>query len=293
MHKLFSLLVLVGLLSYCAFPVPRFTPATQSVEALETVTFTNESERAASYQWDFGDGTSSEEPNPSKRYYRSGTYEVTLMATDERGKRHKTLTKTITVTPPKECLVRIETPQGDMIARLSDRTPQHQDNFVKLVEQNFYDDLLFHRVIQGFMIQGGDPNSKGAGPNAQLGGGGPGYQIPAEFDAGLAHVKGALAAARTNNPEKKSSGSQFYIAQGRAVTEGELNNQEASTGVRYPSEVREAYLRDGGVPFLDQNYTVFGHVIEGLDVIDKIAAVATGRGDRPREDVPMKISLIR
>ena len=122
---------------------------------------------------------------------------------------------------------------------------------------------------------------------------GPGYQVPAEFDPSLAHVKGALAAARTNNPEKASSGSQFYIVHGRPVTEAELNRQEGQTGVRYPSDVREAYLETGGVPFLDQQYTVFGQVIEGLDVIDKIAATATGAADRPKEDVPMKITLVR
>jgi peptidyl-prolyl cis-trans isomerase B (cyclophilin B) len=211
---------------------------------------------------------------------------------NEKGKS-RTTTQIINVTPPKECLIRIETPQGDMLARLSDQTPQHQDNFVKLVEENFYDSLLFHRVIAGFMIQGGDPDSRDAGPNARLGSGGPGYQVPAEFTPTLAHVKGAIAAARTNNPQKLSSGSQFYIVHGRPVTESELNRHESQTGVSYPSEVREEYLEKGGVPFLDQNYTVFGQVVEGLDVIDKIAAVATGAGDRPAEDVPMKISLVR
>lgn len=260
--------------------------------AADTIRFNNTSERATTYLWSFGNGETSTEENPAVRYFQSGDYNVVLTATDDKGKS-KTLTQTINVTPPKECLIRIETPQGDMLARLSDLTPQHQDNFVKLVEKDFYDGLLFHRVIEGFMIQGGDPESKGAEPTARLGTGGPGYQVPAEFDPSLAHVKGALAAARTNNPEKKSSGSQFYIAQGRAVTESELNSQEAKTGIRYPSDVREAYLQRGGVPFLDQNYTVFGHVIEGLDVVDKIAAVATGTADRPKEDVPMKISLVR
>jgi len=196
------------------------------------------------------------------------------------------------VTPPKECLVRIETNYGEMLARLSDATPKHQDNFVKLVEQNYYDELLFHRVIDGFMIQGGDPNSKGAAPGARLGTGGPGYTTPAEFVDSLAHVKGALAAARTNNPAKASSGSQFYIVHGRTVTDAELNRQEAQTGVSYPSDVRAEYLEKGGVPFLDQGYTVFGQVIEGLDVIDKIATAKTQAGDRPVEDAWMKITLV-
>ena len=291
MRLLYLLLPLLSL-SYCARPIPAFAPAQRTVEAADTVSFANTSEKATSYHWDFGNGQTSTESDPAVRYFQSGDYQVTLTATNEKGKS-RTTTQTINVTPPKECLIRIETPQGDMLARLYDATPQHQDNFVKLAQENFYDSLLFHRVIEGFMLQGGDPDSRGAGPNDRLGSGGPGYQVPAEFDPGLAHVKGAIAAARTNNPQKLSSGSQFYIVQGRPVTEADLNRQEAQTGVRYPSEVREIYLERGGTPFLDQNYTVFGIVTEGLDVIDKIAAVATGAGDRPREDVPMKISLVR
>jgi peptidyl-prolyl cis-trans isomerase B (cyclophilin B) len=289
----FVILLLSALcLSYCSRPVAGFSPTARTVMAADSVSFENTSEKAIAYQWDFGNGRGSTEAEPSIRYFRSGDYTVTLTAMNEKGKS-RTTTQIINVTPPKECLIRIETPQGDMLARLSDQTPQHQDNFVKLVEENFYDSLLFHRVIAGFMIQGGDPDSRDAGPNARLGSGGPGYQVPAEFTPTLAHVKGAIAAARTNNPQKLSSGSQFYIVHGRPVTESELNRHESQTGVSYPSEVREEYLEKGGVPFLDQNYTVFGQVVEGLDVIDKIAAVATGAGDRPAEDVPMKISLVR
>lgn len=263
-----------------------------TVAAAEYVDFANRSTKATTYDWDFGDGTTSEEATPRHRYFLSGQYEVVLTATNEKGKSRKTK-QIVTVTPPRKCLVRIETPMGDMIAELSDATPQHQDNFVKLVEENFYDALLFHRVIDGFMIQGGDPMSRNAAPGARLGSGGPGYQVPAEFVDSLAHVKGALAAARTNNPAKASSGSQFYIVHGRQVTDAELNRQEGTTGVRYPSELRAEYLEKGGVPFLDQNYTVFGRVIEGLEVIDKIAATETNEGDRPQTDVTMKISLVR
>ncbi|CAH1000576.1 hypothetical protein LEM8419_01710 [Neolewinella maritima] len=290
--RLLSLLLLAGLLAHCARPVASFTAETATVVAADTVRFRNTSERATSYLWDFGNGQTSTEAEPQLRYYTSGDYPVVLTATDDKGKS-RTTTQTINVTPPNECLVRIETPMGDMLARLSNLTPKHQDNFVKLVEDNFYDSLLFHRVIDGFMIQGGDPDSKNATAGARLGSGGPGYQTPAEFDPSLAHVKGAIAAARTNNPEKLSSGSQFYIVHGRPVTEAELSRQEGQTGVSYPSDVRTAYLENGGVPFLDQQYTVFGQVIEGLDVIDKIAAAATGAGDRPKEDVTMKISLVR
>ena len=286
------LALLAVLLFHCNVPKVAFSTSETNVRAAEYIQFTNTTQDAVVYSWDFGDGTTSSEENPRHRFFKSGDYAVVLTATNEKGKS-KTTTQLINVTPPKECLVRIETPLGNMLARLSDATPQHQDNFVKLVEEGFYNDLLFHRVIDGFMLQGGDPESRGAGPGARLGSGGPGYTIPAEFVDSLAHVKGALAAARTNNPAKASSGSQFYIAQGKPVTEAQLNRQEAQTGVRYPSEVRAEYLENGGVPFLDQNYTVFGQVIEGLDVIDKIAAVATQPGDRPVEDVTMKITLVR
>jgi peptidyl-prolyl cis-trans isomerase B (cyclophilin B) len=180
-----------------------------------------------------------------------------------------------------------------MIAEIFDSTPLHQDNFVKLVEQSYYDSLLFHRVIQGFMIQGGDPDSRNAPPSKTLGSGGPNYTVKAEFLDSLAHVKGALAAARTNNPQKRSSGSQFYIVQGKPVTEQMLNQQEGKSGFRYPSHVREMYLENGGTPFLDQGYTVFGRVIEGLEVIDRIAAQPTTTADRPAEDIWMVIRLIR
>ena len=292
MKRFLPLLLLSVLFTHCAIPKPAFNLPTRTAQTLDYVEFDNDSENAVAYEWSFGDGATSTDANPTHRYYQSGNFTVSLAATNEKGKT-KTITQNLIVTAPKECLIRIETPQGEMIARLSDATPKHQDNFVKLVEENFYDGLLFHRVISGFMLQGGDPDSRNAEPNARLGSGGPGYQLDAEFVDSLAHVKGAIAAARTNNPAKRSSGSQFYIASGKPVTEADLNRQEGSTGVRYPSEVREAYLKDGGVPFLDQNYTVFGQVIEGLDVIDKIAAVQTKSGDRPVEDVTMKISLIR
>ncbi len=292
MKHLFPALGLVVLvLASCSRPIARFS-VDQEVRAGQPVQFQNQSERAETYRWQFGDEGSSAETTPSHRYLKSGTYTVELRAVDTKG-RSKVERQTLEVLPPARCLVLIETPEGDMIAELYDATPQHQDNFTKLVEQGYYDSLLFHRVIEGFMIQGGDPNSRNAPAGQRLGTGGPGYQIDAEFVDSLAHLKGALAAARTNNPQKRSSGSQFYIVQGKPVDGAALDQMEARKGFRYPTKIREAYAQQGGTPFLDQDYTVFGRVIEGLEVIDRIAAVQTGAGDRPEQDVWMRIQLIR
>ena len=160
---------------------------------------------------------------------------------------------------PKQELFLIETDMGTMTVKLYDSTPQHRDNFKKLVKEGFYDDLLFHRVINGFMVQGGDPDSKGAPANKRLGSGGPGYTIPAEI--GAAHYKGALAAARTggpSNPEKRSSGSQFYIVHGKPVTDSDLQRSAAQKKITYTDEQKAAYKQNGGAIFLDGDYTVFG-----------------------------------
>lgn len=185
---------------------------------------------------------------------------------------------------------RIVTPYGDMRVLLYDETPQHRDNFIKLASEGYYDSLLFHRVIEGFMIQGGDPDSKGSPAGMPLGNGGPGYTLPAEI--GAPHLRGTLAAARTSdaiNPKRNSSGSQFYIVQGQVADPGYLDNIERSKGFKYNEAQRELYTTIGGTPQLDGDYTVFGEVVEGLEVIDKIAAVAVDRGNRPTEDVPMRV----
>ncbi len=192
----------------------------------------------------------------------------------------------------KQHYVTIDTDLGSMKVELYNSTPIHRDNFLKLVKEGFYDDLLFHRVIQGFMVQGGDPDSKNAPVDQMLGQGGPGYQLDAEI--GELHLKGALSAARLGdnvNPEKKSSGSQFFIVQGYNVSDQELEQWESRKGLSYTDEEKAMYKEGGGYPFLDGDYTVFGKVVEGLDVIDKIAAVQTGSADRPVEDIKMKISI--
>lgn len=194
--------------------------------------------------------------------------------------------------------VLLQTSMGDIVIRLSDSTPLHRDNFLKLVKTHYYDSVLFHRVIQYFMIQGGDPDSKTAAAGKPLGNGGPSYRVPAEFRPTLFHKKGVIAAARDNNPEKASSGSQFYLTQGKVFTDAGLDSVETYRLKRkIPVEQREVYKTLGGVPHLDQNYTVFGEVIKGIDVIDRIAGVATSKGadrDRPLENVViLKAKLIK
>lgn len=236
----------------------------------------------------------------------------------------------------------IKTTKGDIRVRLYDETPAHRDNFLKHAREGFYTDTLFHRVIKNFMIQGGDPDSKGAPAGKQLGAGDCGYTLPAEFVfPQLFHKKGALAAARQGdevNPDKRSSGCQFYIVTGEVYSAGKLTQMERQMeqqqmqnifnalvvehrdeilqmrkdrnqngifalqeqlqketvekakqlgATKYSSEQREAYTTVGGTPFLDNNYTVFGEVEEGMDVVDAIQQTKTGAGDRPEEDICM------
>ena len=198
--------------------------------------------------------------------------------------------------------VLMQTTMGDIVIRLSDSTPLHRDNFLKLVKVGYYDSVLFHRVIKDFMIQGGDPDSKRAAAGKPLGNGGPGYTVPAEFRKSLFHKKGVIAAARSAdnmNPTKASSGSQFYIVQGKVFTDGGLDSVETFrlNGRKIPAEQRAVYKTMGGTPHLDQGYTVYGEVVKGLDVVDKIAAVQTSKAqdrDRPLQDVRIiKAKLIK
>lgn len=241
--------------------------------------------------------------------------------------------------------VRIQTTLGDITVRLYDETPLHRDNFVKLAKEGYYDGTLFHRVIKDFMIQGGDPDSKGAPAGKMLGVGGPDYTIEAEIKSGLYHKRGALAAARQGdevNPERRSSGSQFYIVWGQVYNEGQLRKfskqmemqqmqavfnalakehhdeimqmrrernraglqelqeklaaeaeaQVKAQGAGMSDEQRAIYSTVGGTPHLDGQYTVFGEVEEGLDVVEMIQQTATARGDRPVDDIEMRVVVM-
>jgi cyclophilin family peptidyl-prolyl cis-trans isomerase len=195
---------------------------------------------------------------------------------------------------PKHQYVRISTEKGDCIIMLYNQTPLHRDNFLKLAKDKFYNGTLFHRVIQNFMIQGGDPDSRNAVSGAALGEGDVGYQVPAEFRDSLFHKKGVLAAARDNNPEKASSGCQFYIVQGKTYTDEQLDAIETKRlQFKLPESHRAVYKTLGGSPHLDRNYTAFGEVVQGLALVDSIAVMKTDEKDRPVTDVKMDVSVLK
>lgn len=189
--------------------------------------------------------------------------------------------------------IELVTTEGAFILRLSDSTPEHRDNFIRLVKSHYFDSVLFHRVISGFMIQAGDPNSKQAAVRQPLGNGGPNYTLPAEIHTSLFHKKGALAAARkgdNENPERRSSGAQFYIVHGKTFTDAQMDSIEVARlqGRKISSERRDYYRTIGGTPQLDGNYTVFGEVVRGQEVVDRIAAMPVSTGpdtNRPLQDV--------
>jgi len=182
-----------------------------------------------------------------------------------------------------------------MTIRLYDETPQHRDNFVKLVEAGFYNDLLFHRVSKDFLVYGGDSQSKGAAAEAVLGNDTLSYTIPAEFFPAHIHKKGALVATRQAdavNPSRASSASQFALVVGKIQSDAELDDLEKNRGISFTPEQRNIYRTQGGTPHLDGNYTVFGEIISGIEALHKIAAVKTGANDRPEQDLKMRIKVI-
>ncbi len=195
---------------------------------------------------------------------------------------------------PDHYYVHIKTDIGDAVLKLYNETPKHRDNFYKLVKEGYYDSLLFHRVIKNFMVQGGDPDSKYAADRTLLGNGGPDYKIPAEIQADIIHKKGTIGAARDNNPAKQSSGSQFYLVQGRKFTAAGLDSLETFRfkGRRLSDLQRSTYMDVGGTPHLDGEYTVFGELISGIEMIDRIAEVPTDQYDRPLTNERMAMRLL-
>ena len=217
---------------------------------------------------------------------RSAAEEANAKASDDQT---ETVQETTTERNMDELTkVVFKTSMGNITIALYDNTPLHKENFLKLVSEDYYNGVLFHRIIQGFMIQTGDPDSKGAPIGKMLGNGGPDYTIPAEFRKENYHKRGAVAAARQGdnvNPTKASSGSQFYIVDGKPFTKEQLNQITMAYGTTFTDEQTEVYTTVGGAPFLDMQYTVFGEVVEGMDVVDKIAAQKKDRYDRPFNDI--------
>lgn len=186
----------------------------------------------------------------------------------------------------KNKFVEVETTLGSFKLELFADVPQHSENFLKLAKEGFYDSLLFHRVIPEFMIQGGDPTSKNALQGQMLGSGDNGYRVPAEFQLPkYYHKKGALCAARDNNPEKASSGCQFYVVVGKTFSDKDLDAMEGRTGVKYSEQARTDYKTMGGTPHLDGAYTVYGQCVKGQEVVDAISKVSCDGSNRPKEDV--------
>jgi cyclophilin family peptidyl-prolyl cis-trans isomerase len=193
-------------------------------------------------------------------------------------------------------IVLLSTKYGPIKIRLYDKTPLHRDNFIKLAKEGYFNGILFHRCIKNFVIQGGDPDSKKAKPGDTLGNGGPGYDIPAEFVSEYWHKRGAVGAARENddiNPQRKSSGSQFYIVVGKINDDHRLDSFEKKYNKKFSPEQRQYYKTFGGTPHLDGRYTVFGEVIEGMDVVDIISKLPTDGNDRPLEDLKMKVEVVK
>ncbi|BDS12958.1 peptidylprolyl isomerase [Aureispira anguillae] len=197
---------------------------------------------------------------------------------------------------PYSALIEMETKFGTMKIELFFDAEGHRANFLKLAKQNYYDSLMFHRVIKNFMAQGGDPTSRTAKKGQRLGSGGPNYKQDAEIGQHYYHIKGALAAARQPdqlNPDKQSSGSQFYIVHGSSVSPGQLDKNEREYDIIYTEEQRKLYYKLGGAPQLDMEYTVFGRVYEGFEVIDSICYKETDAYARPKEDIRVKVRVIR
>jgi cyclophilin family peptidyl-prolyl cis-trans isomerase len=198
---------------------------------------------------------------------------------------------------PKNQYIKIATDKGAVIIKLYNETPLHRDNFIKLAKEGLYNGTLFHRVIKEFMIQGGDPDSKNAHPDSSLGNGGLKYTVPAEFRDSLFHKKGVLAAARegdSSNPLKASSSTQFYIVQGKIWNDSTLNvTEEKRLKFKIPEWQRQVYKTIGGTPHLDRNYTVYGEVVKGLEMIDAIANEPTGKANRPKTDIKMIVTVLK
>ena len=264
----------------CSKPVANFL-VEGDTQLIFPITFKNISTNAEKYTWKVDDKIVSEDVDLQYYFYESGRHSVQLIAT----KGHKSVSEAndVFIDPPSTCLVLLKTNYGNMTLSLNEETPMHLQNFVDMVNSGYYEGVIFHRVMDGFMIQGGDDKLrktrfKGIIPDV----------IQPEINNSLYHTRGALAAARMPdeiNPGKNSSSTQFYIVDGRSVDEDKLKDTESSKLINYSDEQIEGYLSNGGAPQLDGEYTVFGLLVDGFDVLEAISVVKTNERDKPLEEV--------
>lgn len=288
MYKFSFFAIALALLFSCGTPEANFSADyATGEENPTTLTFTNLSSNSDSYTWYFGDGTTSDVESPTHEFQVFGNVMVVLEA--RKGTSVTRDTNYVNIPEPPRKKVMIETPMGNMVAELFNTTPVHRENFLKLVSSGFYDGLLFHRIMDNFMVQGGDPDSRDATPGQPLGLGDPGYTLQPEIRE--LHYKGALAAARKPT-QMESSGSQFYIVEGKPYSSIELANVGSQYGITYNEAHKKKYADVGGTPFLDNQYTVFGQIIKGIEVLDDLSIVSVDGANRPLEDLRMKITVV-
>ena len=282
MRLFFFFFICVLVFSQCSKPIASFLLDKQEYLLTDTMRISNNSSSSLSYEWKINDEVISQSKDLSYPVLESGRYKIHLTAKSDS--KTSIYQEEVIVQSPKECIVHLVTTHGDLILELDENTPVHLNNFTSLVEAGFYNGLIFHRVIEGFMVQGGD-NKLRASSNDSFE---EPKEIPHEIRPDLIHVRGALAAARMPdeiNPEKKSSGSQFYIVDGTKLTFEKLKRIRDEKLFDYTDVQIQAYLKDGGTPQLDGEYTVFGMLISGFETLDKIASTITDKFDKPQKEV--------
>jgi cyclophilin family peptidyl-prolyl cis-trans isomerase len=291
---LFITTILVLSLVSCSKPIAECVYKMEEIRVPTKVKFSNKSQNAERYEWNFGDGSTSNEVSPKHTYWKSGKHEIELKAI--KGNKSSIYKTEIEIESPVICLVEIATNVGNMLITLSDETPNHRENFLEMIDQKVYDGLIFHRVINGFVIQGGDislaKNKQSVDVNRLSK-----MTIPSEINEKMVHIKGALAAARMPddiNPEKKSSKTQFYIVHGSSLNENMIKDFYKNKSDLLTDKIKNDYLKYGGSPQLDGEYSIFGQLIEGESVLNKIANVITNDRDQPLEDVKIiSIKLVQ
>lgn len=265
----------------CAKPIAEYNYTQDTSEVPARVKFSNNSKNAEVFEWQIGDSIVSQSKDLEYDFYTSGRHTVKLKAA--KGNTHSIKTKDIYIDAPNVCRVRVLTNYGAMIFELAEETPRHLKNFIDLIEKSYYDNLIFHRVIEGFMIQAGEKGRTVSKVDLESL-----PQVSEEINSDLCHYRGALAAARMPddiNPSKASSGIQFYIVHGRPTSLEQLEKIEAGLLKNYTKEQKQKYIAQGGAPQLDGEYTVFGYMLDGFEVLDKIASSETNKRDKPVEEV--------